>query len=101
MSTIMDTVVFSPRRSLAATTLFAVLPGPDRKRRPSTYRFRLTFMNPQPAQPGCVLLWDVAGGRLGYQIALERQESGDLHWHCSCADSIYRGEDQPHVCKHV
>ncbi len=37
-----------------------------------------------------------------YQIALERETDGNLHWHCTCADAIYRGETEPnHVCKHV
>jgi len=48
------------------------------------------------------MLWEVLGGRLDYQIALERAESGDLRWHCTCADAVYRGEyDSRHVCKHV
>src|SRR5947209_8492104 len=87
--------------ALSSTILFAVLPGPDRRRRPSTYRYRLAYTNPQPAEPGCAMRWEVAGGRLVYQIALEREESGGLRWHCSCADAVYRGENEPHVCKHI
>ena len=87
--------------STAATLLFTMLPGPDRKRRPSTYRYKLTHLNPHPGEPGCSMLWDVAGGRLPYQIALERAESGELRWHCTCADAVYRGENAPYVCKHV
>jgi hypothetical protein len=47
------------------------------------------------------LLWEVYGGREIYQITLERQPSGGLCWHCTCADAVYRGEDEPHTCKHV
>ena len=88
-------------RPLAPTVLFARLPGPDRKRHLSTYRFRLTYTNPVPGEPGCSMLWEVAGGRLTYQVALERAESGEMRWHCTCADAVYRGENLPHVCKHV
>ena len=83
------------------TVLTASLPGPTRKREPSTYCYRLTYRSPGPGEPGCALLWEVAGGRLPYQIALEREPSGALRWHCTCADAVYRGEDAPHVCKHV
>src|SRR5207248_1565965 len=72
-----------------------------RKRTPSDYCYRLAYRNPRPDEPGCALLWEVVGGRLEYQIALERQPSGALRWHCTCADAVYRGEDAPHVCKHV
>src|ERR1700722_18029531 len=82
--------------------LIAALPGPTRKRTPSPYCYRLTYRHPEPAVPGCALLWDVLGGRMRYQIALERDTDGSLHWHCTCADAIYRGETEPnHVCKHV
>ncbi len=84
------------------TMVVAALPGPTRKRTPSPYCYRLTYRNPDPAVPGCTLLWDVIGGRLRYQIALERETDGRLHWHCTCADAIYRGDTEPnHVCKHV
>ncbi len=53
-------------------------------------------------ESGCVMTWEVSGGRLPYQVALERTASGKLRWHCSCADAVYRGEDDPsHACKHV
>lgn len=80
---------------------FTSLPGPTRKREPSPYCYRLTYRNPQPNEPGCVLMWDVYGGREEYQIALERETTGKLRWHCTCADAVYRGEDAPHTCKHV
>ena len=81
---------------------FAELPGPSRKRTPSPFCFRLTFRNRDPRVPGCALLWEVYGRRLTYQIALEREESGRLRWHCTCADAVYRGEDfQDYQCKHV
>ena len=33
---------------------------------------------------------------------LERKPDGSHRWHCSCADAVYRGEDDPrHQCKHV
>jgi hypothetical protein len=84
------------------TIVVAALPGPSRKRTPSPYCYRLTYRNPEPAVPGCSLLWDVIGGRTRYQIALEREADGSLQWHCTCADAIYRGESEPnHVCKHV
>lgn len=88
-------------RLLASPIVFASLPGPTRKRAPSAYRYQLTYRNPEPNRPGCVLLWDVHGGREAYQIALEREPGGTLRWHCTCADSVYRGEDAPHTCKHV
>ena len=89
------------KRLLAAPVAFASLPGPTRDRAPSPYCYRLTYRNLDPAEPGCVLLWDVHGGRQPYQIALERESAGTLRWHCTCADAVYRGEDAPHVCKHV
>ncbi len=89
------------RRPLSPTVLFALLPGPDRKRHPSTYRYKLTYSTSHPGEQGCAMLWEVAGGRGVYQVALERTESGDLRWHCTCADAVYRGENAPHVCKHI
>jgi hypothetical protein len=78
-----------------------LLPGPTRKRERSAYCYRLTYRNPDPRAAGCALLWDVHGGREVYQVTLERAESGRLHWHCTCADAVYRGENAPHTCKHV
>lgn len=87
-------------KPLAVTTL--VLPGPDRKRTQSIYTFRVVYRNPDPHEPGCVMTWEVGGGREAYQISLERTGGGENVWHCSCADAVYRGEDNPeHVCKHV
>ena len=78
-----------------------LLPGPDRKRQPNVYTYRITYRNPAASQPGCVMTWEVAGGQQAYQVALKR--TGEkLRWHCTCADAVYRGEDNPkHVCKHV
>jgi hypothetical protein len=91
----------TPNADFDLNVLIASLPGPTRKRTPSDYRYRLTYRNPAPDAPGCALLWEVVGGRLEYQVALEREPSGALRWHCTCADAVYRGEDAPHVCKHV
>ena len=81
--------------------LFTALPGPNRKRQTTTYRYKLIYSNPRPDGAGCAMLWEVEGGRLTYQVALERAESGALRWHCTCADAVFRGENAPHVCKHV
>ena len=83
-------------------TFLRPLPGSDRKRTPSPYLYRVAYRGPAGSEPGCVMVWEVAGGRLPYQVALERTASGVLVWHCSCADAVYRGEDDPtHRCKHV
>jgi len=79
----------------------ALLPGPDRKRTAARYGYRLTYRNEDTAGVGCVLLWEVVGGRLPYQIALERDEAGELRLHCSCADAIFRAEAEGRFCKHV
>jgi hypothetical protein len=86
---------------LPATVLFASLPGPTRKRTLSPYCYRLTYASTAAEEVGCALLWEVHGGRDIYQIALERQRSGALRWHCTCADAVYRSEDAPHTCKHI
>jgi hypothetical protein len=79
-----------------------VLPGPTRKRMPSHYSYRLAYRNPDHDEIGCVAIWDVLGGREEYQILLERAENTELLWHCCCADSVYRQNDQhTHHCKHV
>jgi hypothetical protein len=83
------------------TVRFTILPGPDRKRLARPYSYRLTYRNPDAEAAGCVLLWEVSGGRLPYQIAMERDEGGGLRLHCSCADAIYRGESEGRPCKHV
>jgi hypothetical protein len=87
-------------RTLGLVTL--MLPGSDRKRSLALYQYRVTYRNPRPGETGCAMTWEVSGGRLPYQIAAERLADGNLRWHCTCADAVYRGEDRPdHVCKHV
>ena len=90
-----------PRTRLRPNVVYTLLPGPTRRRVASPYRYRLIYRSQEPAVPGCLLLWDVDGGRMNYQIALERQENGLLVYHCTCADAVYRGADRPHQCKHV
>jgi hypothetical protein len=97
----MSTRTKAARQGLAADVIFAALPGPSRKRTPSPYCYRLTYQNADSAGEGCVLAWDVLGGRDVYQVALERLASGKLCWHCSCADAVYRGESRAQSCKHV
>jgi len=86
---------------LTPNVLYTLLPGPTRQRVPSPYRYRLFYRNAVRSGPGCVLLWEVDGGRMNYQIALERQDNDQLAYHCTCADAVYRGADRPHQCKHV
>ncbi len=88
------------RRPRPSAVFVSDLPGPDRKRSISEYRFRLTYRNPTPDNDGCVMVWEVSGGRMPYQIAAERTPTG-VRWHCSCADAIYREGEQGHRCKHV
>ena len=94
---------YRPQRpGLPRNIFFAILPGPTRKRSASPYCYRLTYESQEPLVPGCAMMWEVYGGRTTYQVALERDVSGELRWHCTCADHVYRGEqDEPHVCKHV
>jgi hypothetical protein len=87
--------------SLHFFSLVARLPGPDRKRGEVDYRYDLTYRNPDPEAVGCVLTWEVRGGRLPYQIAVEREEAGRLRLHCTCADAIFRAELEGRFCKHV
>jgi hypothetical protein len=47
------------------------------------------------------MIWEVHGGRLGYQVALERDEAGALRLHCTCADAIFRAESEGRFCKHI
>jgi SWIM zinc finger len=84
-----------------ATPRLALVPGPDRKRTPQLYNYRLSYLNPDPSAVGCILQWEVSGGRLGYQIAIERDEVGNLTPHCTCADSIFRAEEEGRLCKHI
>ena len=86
----------------ARAVLIALLPGADRKRTEALYQYRLVYRHPQLDSEGCLLLWQVSGGRQAYQVALERDDRGRLQWHCTCADHVYRCEKvQNHVCKHV
>jgi len=88
------------RPKLLPGVVFTSLPGPTRKREPSPYCYRLTHRG-EAGGEGCVLLWDVMGGRDIYQVALERLPGGKLRWYCTCADAVYRGESRPQACKHV
>jgi hypothetical protein len=91
----------APPTAGCSAVLIAVLPGPDRKRTQSIYRYRVTYRG-DAERPGCLVLWEVNGGRQPYQVALERDDAGRLHWHCTCADAVFRGElEADHVCKHV
>jgi hypothetical protein len=81
--------------------VFTVLPGPDRKRSRSPYGYRVTYRSPDPTRPGCVLIWKVSGGRMPYQLALERDEKGNLRLHCTCADAVFRAEAEGRFCKHA
>lgn len=88
-------------QSSSSAVVIALLPGPDRKRRPRRYVYRLSYRNPEPAAVGCVLTWEVSGGRLSYQVALERDERGNLRLHCTCADAVFRAADEGRFCKHL
>jgi hypothetical protein len=90
-----------PHVPTAPTVRFVLLPGPDRKRTRSPYGYRLIHRAADASQPGCVMSWEVWGGRLLYQVALERLEGGDLRWHCTCPDWIYRAENEGRWCKHI
>jgi hypothetical protein len=90
----------TPRPKPFAPQLLAELPGPSRMRTPAEYRFRLTYRNPIPADDGCVMVWEVVGGRIPYQIAAERT-GRTTRWHCTCADAVYREDLPQHRCKHV
>jgi hypothetical protein len=90
-----------PEQQATPFILSARLPGPDRKRSETPYCYRLTHRDLETAGPVCVFLWVVSGGRQEYQIALERDESGNLRLHCTCADAIYRAENEGRFCKHI
>jgi hypothetical protein len=47
------------------------------------------------------MTWEVHGGRQPYQIAVERQETGTLRLHCTCADAVFRADEEGRYCKHV
>lgn len=89
-------------RPRSSGVLAISIPGPTRKREDTEYRFRVTYRGTTIQDPGCLMTWEVTGGRADYQLALERTESGDTRWHCTCADFEYRGDDHPRYrCKHV
>src|SRR5262245_5430129 len=97
-----DQLVEPNSNQISRAVLVAMLPGPDRKRREALYQYRLVYRQPQFEVEGCLLLWQVVGGRQSYQVALERDDRGQLLWHCTCADQIYRGETiANHACKHI
>jgi hypothetical protein len=81
--------------------LFTLLPGPDRKRSATNYVYTLTYRNPEPLASGCVMTWEVRGGRLTYQIAIERDPAGQVQFHCTCADAVFRAAPEGHCCKHL
>ncbi len=97
----MSVLSFDPNAEPATVSLATILPGPDRKRSAACYSFRLLYRNPDPEAIGCVMTWEVQGGRLPYQVAVERDEAGELRLHCTCADAIFRGEVEGRACKHV
>src|SRR5882762_4789278 len=86
---------------LALHELSKLLPGPDRKRTPKVYSFRLSYRNPSDKAAGCVMTWDVFGGRMPYQIAVERRDDQHLKIHCTCADAVFPREEEGRLCKHV
>lgn len=90
----------TPRPKAFTPQILAELPGPSRKRTPAEYRYRLTYRNPSPTDDGCVSVWEVVGGRMPYQIAVE-QVGRVTRWHCTCADAVYREDEPHHRCKHV
>jgi hypothetical protein len=81
--------------------VFTLLPGPDRKRSRTPYGYRVIYRSPNTSEPGCVLIWKVSGGRMPYQLALEREEGGSLRLHCTCADAVFRAEAEGRFCKHA
>jgi hypothetical protein len=97
----MSVLSFDPDAEPATVALATVLPGPDRKRTVRCYSFRLLYRSPEPEVIGCVTAWEVQGGRAPYQLAVEREETGTLRLHCTCADAIFRAEPEGRFCKHV
>ena len=93
----------TPTQPQTTTARYLIpLPGPARRRDWAEYEYRITYRNPDANELGCAMVWTVSGGRLPYQVAAERLDAGRLRWHCTCADAVYRGSDNPtHTCKHV
>jgi len=97
-----EQLVESTTDDTSRAVLIAMLPGPDRKRKEALYQYRLIYREPHFEAEGCLLLWQVVGGRESYQVALERDSRGLLRWHCTCADHVYRAEAiENHACKHI
>jgi hypothetical protein len=93
---------FSPKPGASLPVEWAIpLPGPNRKRLERAYIYRLKYLNLGQDKSGCLMTWEVEGGRLIYQIAVEREQGGGLRCHCTCADAIYRAEEEGRYCKHV
>jgi hypothetical protein len=97
----MSLIPLESPQSTSPVALVTVLPGPDRKRSARAYSDQLTDRNPDPDASGCVMTWEVEGGRVSYQIALERDAQGTLRVHCTCADAIFRAEPEGRFCKHI
>jgi hypothetical protein len=85
----------------ALSDLVTLLPGPGRKRTTALYRYRVAYRNPDQEAIGCVILWEVTGGRTAYQVALERDDTDNLYLHCTCADAVFHAEDAGRFCKHM
>ena len=75
------------RQSFALITV--VLPGPDRKRTPAPYHFRVTYRNPDPTEPGCVMTWEVSAAARSIRSRSSGPTTGELLWHCTCPDAVY------------
>jgi hypothetical protein len=97
----MPALPVGPEAPPPADGLTVLLPGPDRKRSAAVYRYRVTYRAAEPQTAGCLMTWEVCGGRMAYQIAVERQEGGRVRLHCTCADAVFRGELTGQPCKHV
>lgn len=98
----MDFVKKENSDQAARAMLIALLPGPNRRRSDALYQYRLVYRQPDLDADGCLMLWQVLGGRQPYQVALERDGRAQLRWHCTCPDAVYRGETLAgHTCKHV
>jgi hypothetical protein len=97
----MSSTLQSPQPASTSLVLFTLLPGPGRRRADATYCYRLTYRGADEPFAGCVMTWEVTGGRQSYQVAVERDEKGELRLHCTCADAVFRDEEEGHRCKHI
>jgi hypothetical protein len=61
----------------------------------------MNYRNADLEAVGCVMTWKVLGGRMPYQIAVERREDRCLKIHCTCADAVFRREEEGRLCKHA